>query len=218
MSVMKTRPGSYDEQIIQEVRTAYYPDVIDYSSLRTVVDIGAHIGAYSLFVLEHAPLADITAVEMDSENYDLLAENTWHETGINTLYAYASYHPGQMLNVRDLDNLGSNTLTRLDEVGRYRPLPENRQAISPDCKRVTLEDLLAPFACVDLLKLDCEGSEYDIISHALPETLAKCRWIVGEYHTFAGDFRALVNTLTNFEIVRWQDAPDWGHFLLRNKA
>lgn len=34
----------------------------------------------------------------------------------------------------------------------------------------------------DLLKLDCEGSEYEILQRCRPETLNHVRRIVGEYH------------------------------------
>ena len=34
----------------------------------------------------------------------------------------------------------------------------------------------------DLLKLDCEGSEYEILQRCAPDTLRRVRRIVGEFH------------------------------------
>ncbi len=34
----------------------------------------------------------------------------------------------------------------------------------------------------DLLKIDCEGSEYEILQGCTPDALSRVRRIVGEYH------------------------------------
>ena len=49
---------------------------------------------------------------------------------------------------------------------------------------MTLEDALkkAGFAHCDLLKVDCEGGEYDIFFHTPEETLRKIDRIAMEYH------------------------------------
>jgi hypothetical protein len=57
--------------------------------------------------------------------------------------------------------------------------------------KVTLEELMARFELdhIDVLKLDCEGSEFSILENAT--SLARIGLIVGEYHGSAG-FRELV--------------------------
>jgi hypothetical protein len=42
----------------------------------------------------------------------------------------------------------------------------------------------------DLLKMDCEGSEYEILRSARPETLRCVDKIVGEYHRPPGELSA----------------------------
>jgi FkbM family methyltransferase len=49
-----------------------------------------------------------------------------------------------------------------------------------------LEDLILPDVNIDLLKLDCEGSEFDILSGMTPGLRWRIRRIVGEYHHIAG--------------------------------
>ncbi len=35
---------------------------------------------------------------------------------------------------------------------------------------------------VDLIKIDCEGAEYDVLNSLPPDLLFQCKWIVGEMH------------------------------------
>ena len=35
---------------------------------------------------------------------------------------------------------------------------------------------------VDLIKIDCEGAEYDVLTSLPPDFLDQCEWIVGEMH------------------------------------
>ncbi len=55
---------------------------------------------------------------------------------------------------------------------------------------ITLDDVFERFDVkqCDLLKLDCEGAEYDILFAAREETLAKVRNIALEYHVGLEDY------------------------------
>ena len=65
-------------------------------------------------------------------------------------------------------------------------MPGNTGAVEvhPDGSHPTrafaLDDLLVRYGRVDLLKLDCEGSEWPILAHA--SQLHRVRTICGEYH------------------------------------
>jgi hypothetical protein len=56
---------------------------------------------------------------------------------------------------------------------------------------VSLADALARLATdrVDLLKLDCEGAEYDILMRTTPDVLSRIDRIVMEYHDHRPDVR-----------------------------
>ena len=47
---------------------------------------------------------------------------------------------------------------------------------------VTLDDVLAPFPVVHLLKIDCEGAEYSIFNSVNDETISKVQKLVIELH------------------------------------
>jgi FkbM family methyltransferase len=210
--MLKTRPNCYDLEICDQVPGEYYPHLIDYPALQTCIDIGGHIGTFTAFVKTQAPECRIKTVELDAANYALLKVNTRQWTDVSTYHRLCGYDAGFNAYLRNVENYGNIALIKDGE-----PIPPGYELVTNLPARITLEELITEWERVDLLKLDCEGSEFDILSHVNRETLAKFTWIVGEYHTHAGDFKALVNTLHDFEVIELEAAPDWGHFLLRNK-
>ena len=76
---------------------------------------------------------------------------------------------------------------------------------------ITLDELLDAHELtnVDLLKVDCEGGEYDIISHASDGALARIERFTMEWH-LVGDATerlrtAMVERLTDAGFRMWQD-------------
>ena len=59
---------------------------------------------------------------------------------------------------------------------------------------MTLDDLVAPYDRVDLLKLDTQGAEYPALLTASPDILQRIRRIEMEYHPF-GDVQGLFRHL-----------------------
>lgn len=218
---LSTRPNVYDEEIISEVKEHYYPDLIPYRELRRVVDVGAHIGGFVDFVKEHSPDCTVRAIEQDHDNYRMLLDNVGTMSKVSVYHARCQYVPAaeKWLNLRVKTNFGANTLVRAKQAHSSRPMTEEYELV-PACRNImTLEDLTRQWDSADLLKLDCEGSEFDILSNVKEETLRLFCYIVGEYHTFAGSFMFLYdNRLSQwFDLVQYQDAPDWGRFLLERK-
>jgi FkbM family methyltransferase len=80
-------------------------------------------------------------------------------------------------------------------------LPENSRSVSEDSSisvmTITLEDIFKKenLNHCDFLKMDCEGSEYEILFNTKPEILRKISNIFLEYHSGHSE---LVNFLTKF--------------------
>jgi hypothetical protein len=77
----------------------------------------------------------------------------------------------------------------------------------------TLEALFTDLgvAAVDVLKLDCEGAEYDILEGTRSEVLRRCGRIIGEFHPVAGrSASGLERTLSDagFDVVVEPAGPD----------
>ena len=207
------RPHTWDAGIAREVQRAYAPDVIDYTQVRRVVDVGAHIGTWSAWVRHQAPEALIVAVEPDADNFALLRENLDGQAILHQ--AAVTYQPGDLVMVRCTGNTGGHTLSPAGQVPRREGEPGFTTAEPYTGARVTLETLLDGQGDWDVLKLDCEGGEWDILAHAQPATLQRFTWIVGEYHTDMMPPGAAIRA-EGFDPVRLEPtAANLGLFVLR---
>jgi FkbM family methyltransferase len=168
----------------------YESDRIPWQSLRSVIDVGANVGAAALWFARRAPEARIVAVEPDHSALSLLAANVSAEglSGrVEILPVAVTGERGQVFLNR---TSGFSLLTR---TSRQRGLD------TPPVSSLTLTDLLerAELFQLDLLKLDCEGAEFEIIMKTPRKVLRRIMFIVGEYHGFAGDPEELGGFLTS---------------------
>ena len=69
------RPGTLDEYIFKEIRPSY--NMLDIQEGDVVLDIGANIGAFSLYA-EQQGATKIYSYEPDSDNFFILEKNSTH--------------------------------------------------------------------------------------------------------------------------------------------
>ncbi len=88
---------------------------------------------------------------------------------------------------------------------------------------ISLDDALMEVPCVDFLKMDCEGAEFEIFSNVHSSTMSKIKRIVLEYHRFleTDDVQNLISILENegflVKVKPGQDVPLGLIFAIRNK-
>jgi len=147
---------------------------IDFKPGDVVIDIGAHIGFFAIYTALRFPEILIHSFEPFPENYELLQQNL-QRNGITTVRTYQQgvSGDGRLLEmVTNPQNSGSaSCYSRTLEYGRTSGLPST-----------TLDhifDSLSVDKC-KLLKIDCEGSEYEILSST--RSLAKVEYLSGEFH------------------------------------
>lgn len=131
---------------------------------RTIVDIGAHIGAASLFFSAEYPDAAITAYEPDPDNYALLVQNT-KGLPITCVQAAVSDTAGRAALYKGESSIGSSLRRRDDR---------ERKILVP-C--VALPDVLE--SRPDIVKFDVEGEEYRMFSNVKEIPVEA---LVGEVH------------------------------------
>lgn len=188
---------SQDEVVIGDV---YEHDSYSVSHLplppEVVVDVGAHIGCFAARWRRRNPRARILCVEACPENMTALRANVGSFAEV--IQAACTYEPEQ---VALLNAVWPGCVS----TGGSRVVPLCRLAEAPTHKagqtewwrdvrplaKLTLEELMTRFQLerIDVLKLDCEGSEFSILRHAT--CLDRVGAIIGEYHGSAA-FRALV--------------------------
>lgn len=149
----------------------------------TVVDIGAGFGDFSILSAIQNRTGRIMAIEPYPESYQLLTENLTHNHIINVEpLPYAIWHStGRVM----LNMSGGEPLQIISQTAHKQPEGEHLFEVNA----LTLSDLMSQHTIpeIDLLKLDCEGAEYDILMSSPAETLCKVFRIVMEVHAMGGD-------------------------------
>ncbi len=165
--------------VCREIERDYDLDGLDLKPGDVVLDIGAHKGIVSCYLAKRYPGVVIRAYEPNHENYKVLCENIVLNGAdvISTVsdFEVAVTKDGRSvaLNV-DSSNSGSGTLAEGDLI-----------------KSFTLADVFENDNKIALLKIDCEGAEFEILQ-ANPDLLDRVDHIRGEFHKSYGDVDALI--------------------------
>lgn len=138
-----------------------------------IIDVGAHIGLFTLYASQFCSKGSIYSFEPDKENYELLLENV----KLNNLQDVRSFN---------LAVSNSNESVKLylndDESGHsiFSQSSQSTMVNSISLKKVFDDNHLKH---CDFLKLDCEGAEYEIIKTIPLDYLKKINKIIIEYHS-----------------------------------
>jgi FkbM family methyltransferase len=148
----------------------------------TVIDVGAGLGDFTLFAAGVSGTR-VLAFEPFPESFGLLTENMALNQMDNVVVfpeAVGSAE-GSLL----LDLAGGEPLQF-----QSRAAPVTRPESQISVKARPLQEIIdrPDIENCDLLKLDCEGAEYDILMKSAPEALAKIRRIVMEYHDHVTEY------------------------------
>lgn len=148
---------------------------------RIIIDIGAHVGIASLFFSTKYPKSYVFSIEPDPENYKLLLSNIQ----LNKKKNIKPFNTSVLNNNKEVVFLFKNKhssmshtrkdLTEVKTTNKYKVV-----------KSVKLESFIRKnkIKNVDILKIDVEGSEYEIILNLKPSTFSKIRYIIVEYHNW----------------------------------
>jgi FkbM family methyltransferase len=144
-----------------------YKHLIHKNSI--IIDIGGHIGTFVLYLRKHSPYGKIYVFEPDSENIDMLQKNM-HLNNIKNVYIEkkaVADHDGYLRFQANVLNKNEGHIIKSGGI--------QVEAIKLDTyvKQKSIDH-------IDLLKLDCEGAEYQILKSF--KNLHICRSLMIEYH------------------------------------
>jgi len=156
-------------------RRHYEPPGFRIGPADVVVDIGANIGAFSLYAARRTR-APIHAFEPCPETYALLLRNLASNRVANVQpeQAAVSDRTGTARFFFDRLNAGNSLFDR-GVAGAPEPI---------EVRTITLPEVVEQrkLERIDFLKLDCEGAEGPILASTPRETLARVRRIALEFH------------------------------------
>ncbi|MEO9307217.1 MAG: FkbM family methyltransferase [Nitrososphaera sp.] len=194
MSVNYVRPKYYDENTLGPIETIiqvfeneeYLPSWfdIDINNVKVIVDIGAMIGSFSLWAAQKFPASVVYCYEPDPESFEYLKKNIEASNLQNRIKSE---------NFAVLDREGKSIFYRYKKTPSCNSLIYNNApgtvdtAISLQISTKPFSDILQKVGKIDFLKMDCEGSEFDILYSLKKPQLEKIQYLVLEYHDFDND-------------------------------
>ena len=171
---IKIRVRSTDLMALTNVWMINEYDVEDFeiNTNDTVIDIGAHIGLFSLLVSQLCKTGKILSFEPVSENFDLLVSNL----KLNHIKNILPFNMAVSKNSGRLDLFLNNDQSAHSIFSKSS---ESINVESTSLQKIFEEHKIS--SC-KILKLDCEGAEYEIIDSLPSEYLDKIQNMVIEYH------------------------------------
>lgn len=139
-----------------------------------VIDIGAHHGIVSVGFAQMG--AKVISYEPNPINFNILTQNINNNKQLNiTAYENAVSNKNETL----IFNFGKTSTTgALKELGR----DWKRTSIDAEVKAIDLNNILNQHSNIKLLKIDCEGAEYDILYSLSKENIDKINYLYIEVH------------------------------------
>ena len=169
------------------------------ADIRTIVDVGASFGFFSLAARAHYPHATIHAYEPNPRILPLLHANA-SDLGVMVHAQAVGARDGSVNLIDDGPSNQARVGTLQNGVSNY------------DVRQVSLETVVTQAGGrIDLLKLDCEGAEWEILR--LGAAWESVRNVRLEYHLFHGETadqarRALA--ALGFRILHFQEYSGTG--------
>lgn len=170
----------------------------------TVVDVGANIGAFAVYAARQVRRGRVIAFEPASDNYALLERNA-ALNGLTNLTPVRAAVAGKS---------GSITLYRAQGSGAHSTTAGRLSATTgtEQVEALTLEEVFRRYdiGTCQLLKLNCEGAEFEILYGAPDSILERVDRIAMEYHAVENK-RQKANELVGylcdhgFEVVDYID-------------
>jgi len=148
-----------------------------------IIDCGAHVGLATIFFASRYPQSQIHAFEADPNIHALLQANI------------------QSLNLTNVTSYAKAVWTHNNGV-RFRLSGDDsghiNQTDGTSIPSIRLRDYLEKFEQIDMLKLDVEGSEYEVLEDCLP-VLGRVQRMIVEIHRLSNEKKSLADLLKNVE-------------------
>ena len=175
-SILLSRGNTDDRYIINEIyiKHIYNPCGFEIKEEDVIVDIGAHIGVFTIYASKKARNGKIYSFEPTTVNFNLLRKNIILSEGDNIVYKKeAVSDKGGFKEINIAPNTGGHSLN-----------VEGNSSSKEKVKTTTLQEIIKinKISKINLLKLDCEGSEYGILFSCSDKILENIDKISLEYH------------------------------------
>lgn len=182
----------------------------DVAHFKTVIDIGAHIGLFSVFLGYLNPKCRILCFEMDENNYENLKKNI-KNCNLKNVFPFncAVSEKSELIDYYSGRGSSEFSIKKISFSDEKPLIDEDKKSVN-QIRSITLNDIIEKnnLDSIDFLKIDCEGAEYEIIYSTSEDNMKKIKQMGGEYHEFMSNngnenkVNDLVRHLSNYGNVK----------------
>ena len=161
----------------------YNFDSIDFKDGDVVIDIGGNIGMVSIYLAKKYPFLKIYAFEPVKQNYENFLKNielnNINKDIIKVFNLAITKDRRDVILTSPFYNSGASNIYN-NFRGSGNIISNNDISI----KSITFDDIFSNnnISKCKLLKIDCEGAEYEILYSANVENLKNCEYMRAEFH------------------------------------
>lgn len=185
-------------------RHQYLIQLANISKVKTVIDVGANVGFFSMLIRDIFPSSKIYSFEPTPLTYSCLKQNLVGDRKVHTYNLGVSDRPG---------------IAKMNFDSQLSAVSQISSAGNIDVKLTTLDKFIRDnqIDMVDILKIDTEGHELNVLKGA-KKTLSKTRYLHIEItvdennptYTFSNVFSHLYSQAYNFQLLSYRSYTDSG--------
>lgn len=165
---------------------------IPWKNLRNVIDIGGHIGIFALYVAAQSKNANVISYEPEPSNIDAFHKSIEASGLTDRVIVEPQGVAGEE------GQLQMHVMPGRGEQNSIFRQTENSQPISVHVTTLAKAFEKHNIAHCDLLKVNCEGAEYDMFYGLSDEYFKRIDRIVMNYHLFSLDPKHRPDVLKSF--------------------
>lgn len=168
----KMRNNPYDYATFEEVILQQTYNVPLSFLPKNIIDGGGNIGLTACYFATKYPDASIVSIEPDDDNFNVLNDNIKHYSNISAIKA-GIWNKSAHLKITN--TVAGNNAFTIEETNT--PGTNTLEALS-----ITAIMEKMKWSCIDILKLDIEGSEKEVFSAGFENWIPKTKAIIIELH------------------------------------
>lgn len=168
VNVPRNMLAAFKESFLDDIYLRGFPPSVLQKKKMVVIDIGANVGFFSLYMLYRFPGAKILAYEPMPYNFGVLEQYQQQFRHFDfQVYQKAIGGKNEKITLNASTLNGYTTMaTVFKNEKKGHQIEVDALSLDTICEQHQLSQ-------IDFLKLDCEGAEYDILYKASAETLEK---------------------------------------------
>lgn len=201
-----------DEFFVDKMYRTIEPIITNTKNI--ILDVGAHIGCFSVYARKLNSVSPIIAIEPEPNNFEILKENLKLNHCKNIITKQTALVGTNKKTIELYLNKDSHN---------HSTFYETKESISVSA--TNLEELIRKnkLEKIGILKIDIEGEEFSVIKNIKPDTWKLIENIILEYHDFRGNnHNDLENIIRSkgFSVEHFPNHYDkrFGLLICRNKT